>query len=373
MSSKDAKIAEMNAAADAHLAESGSFEDIPMDELMDWADLPPIKEGEPIPDWRRRLEEPEGWRELPLFMTKIDENSENPAVAALADVLYNEVSPEELAETCKSKGNQAMKQAGMAVGGTVGPKGCYRTALEFYTEGIHAKSPNQDVVVALLANRAQVHLALENYGHCVADCQDVLHIKEDVKCCFRAAKACNFVKKPDRAIRFIERGLRIPGESGNKALLAQKKVTDGLFAEIEKKKTQANLKKREAVAEWMESVQLLVDSGIRVGKSEMLSSHWAQYGAKGPRLEDGELVFSLLMVYDEYNQSDFVQNVALEHSLADHLCEMFPPTVPHAGWDEQKRYNAPDLTDYVCPGFLPTFHVLPKDALYAQQWRAGEY
>eukprot|EP01064_Diplonema_japonicum_P023425 TRINITY_DN3384_c0_g1_i1.p2 TRINITY_DN3384_c0_g1~~TRINITY_DN3384_c0_g1_i1.p2 ORF type:complete len:416 (+),score=104.74 TRINITY_DN3384_c0_g1_i1:74-1249(+) len=389
----------MNEAASAAMENSGNFEEIEVEELMSWAELPPLKDGEEAPGWRRRLEEPEGWRELPLFMEDINEETvtNNPQLAALQDLLYRDTSPEELADTCKSKGNLAMKQAVDAVGGTAGPKGCWRTALAFYNEGIAAKSSEMDMVASLFANRAQTHLNLENYGHCVADCQDALRIKtNDVKCCYRAAKACNAVKKPDRALMFVNRGLQIDGT--NKALLGQKKVADELVKTLQRIKKGVKNKERTAVAEWYESVQMLVDNGIKVGKTELRSEHWQQYGAQGPRLVEGELHMSMLFIYDEHNTSDFTQDVMLQHSPLDHLIEMFPPEGEQPTWDEKGRYvvgklavfyqvgyKMAELTsldeqfvtilkreNYQCPGFLPTFHVLPTDSDYAKKWRAGE-
>ena len=339
--------------ANAQLEATETFMEVPMEELMGWADLPPLKEGEEVPGWRRRLEDPEGWRELPLFMEAVPEESDNPQVQALADIMYNEISPEELAERCKEKGNVAMKQSLVATGGTAGVKGCFRTALSFYSEGLEAKSSDDVVNAALLGNRAQAHLNLENYGHCVADCQDALKLKpEDVKCCFRAAKACNSVKRPEHAMRFIRRGLTM--DPANKAILGQEKVAQELEKKLKALKKGVHKKQQEDVADWYASVQMLVDCGIRVGKSELRSSHWAQYGARGPRLENGVLNLSMLFVYDEFNTSDFVVNVELEHSILDHLGEMFPPGAPSPEWDTQARYNTPALTAFfqVCYWFL---------------------
>eukprot|EP01063_Lacrimia_lanifica_P013352 TRINITY_DN1999_c0_g4_i1.p2 TRINITY_DN1999_c0_g4~~TRINITY_DN1999_c0_g4_i1.p2 ORF type:complete len:403 (+),score=203.78 TRINITY_DN1999_c0_g4_i1:53-1261(+) len=401
MSSQQEKTkAEMEAAAQETLQNTESFMDIPDEELMTWTHLPDLAPGETAPGWRKRLEDPEGWRELPMFMDENDEldPEKNDMVAALQDIMYNDISPEELAEKCKSNGNQAMKQAAVSKGGTAGPKGSYRTALSWYTEGIDAKTSDKKVLGALYANRAQAQLELENYGHCVADCQDALRIDpKDAKCCYRAAKACNAVKKPERAMMFINRGLL--NHPDHKALQAQKKVADEIFSLLAKKKKQADMEKKRNLAGWMESVQLLVDSGIQVGKSELLSSHWNEYGAQGPRLVDGVLHLSMIFIYDEYNTSDFITEVQLEHSVYDHLCAMFPPEGAVPDWDEKGRYQTEGLTafyavgdkkvelpqvdqcfhdvlrrkDYVCPGFLPTFHILPFDAPYAKKWRAGDF
>ena len=344
-SKQDAVRQEMKKTADEQLVQSESFMDVPMEELMGWADLPELKDGEECPDWRRRLEDPEGWRELPLFMESVPENSTNPAVAALQDILYNEASPEEIAEKCKSQGNVSMKQVLVATGGTAGIKGPMRTALQFYTEGLLAKSSDRAVVGALHANRAQAHLGLGNYGHCVADCQDALHIRpNDVKCCFRAAKACNAVKKPTRSMMFVRRGLSIEPE--NKALLGQKKEAEALVKTLNRIEKATMKKKQAECAGWHESVQCLVDSGIKVGKGELRSEHWSQYGAKGPHLVEGELHMSMLFVYDEFSTSDFTVDVMLDHSLGDHLAQMLPPTGEAPTWDKVGRYTTDSVTAF---------------------------
>eukprot|EP00756_Hemistasia_phaeocysticola_P016623 Hpha_TRINITY_DN15488_c3_g10::TRINITY_DN15488_c3_g10_i1::g.175614::m.175614 len=408
MSSQREEVREgINALAKQQIqVQSEDMDDIPWEELKEWATLPAVPEGQEVPEWRRRLDDEDGWRELPLFMEEIPDGAGevNPQLAALQDVMYNDVAPDELAERCKLQGNEAMKMAqqvlsGQTAPGTAGPKGAWRTALQFYTEGVHAKTPDMAVHAALLANRAQVHLNLENYGHCVADCQDVLKLKPDVKCCFRAAKACNAVKKPERALQFVKRGLKFPGEGNNKALLGQKTVADGILARQQEELRKKMREQQGKVVAWQETVQLMRDHGVKLGRPELLSEHWAQYGMMAPRIDEGELHFSMLFIYDEHQQSDFVQDVVMGHSLADHIAVMFPPQGAPAPWDNEDRYHARKLTaffqtledrkyhevdlntpfeqllrdeKYVCPGFVPTFHVLPRDALYAQRWRRGE-
>eukprot|EP01062_Namystynia_karyoxenos_P064593 TRINITY_DN575_c5_g1_i1.p1 TRINITY_DN575_c5_g1~~TRINITY_DN575_c5_g1_i1.p1 ORF type:complete len:414 (+),score=152.63 TRINITY_DN575_c5_g1_i1:97-1338(+) len=398
----------LNRVAESQLAvQQQAMDDIPWEELRSWTELPPLAEGEEMPDWRRRLEDPEGWRECPLFMEGEigpDAGEKNPQVAALQDILYNEMGAEERAERCKLQGNEAMKQAqavlsGSTAPGIAGPRGGWRTALAFYSEGIAAKPQSTELLAALLANRAQAHLCLENYGHCVADCQDSLRLRQDVKCCFRAAKACNAVKKPERALQFCRRGLQFPGEAGNKALLAQQREAESLLRRLEAEQRELLMARRKKAVDWHEAVQVMRDHGIKLGKPELCSEHWEQYGGMAPRLEDGELHFSVLFIYDEHQQSDLVQDALMEHSLADHIAMMFPPQGPPAPWDDQGRYHAAKLTafyqemesrrkvevdintdfsellrseGYVCPGFVPTFHIIPRDAHYAQLWRRGE-
>eukprot|EP01065_Artemidia_motanka_P041847 TRINITY_DN5487_c0_g1_i1.p1 TRINITY_DN5487_c0_g1~~TRINITY_DN5487_c0_g1_i1.p1 ORF type:complete len:411 (+),score=164.31 TRINITY_DN5487_c0_g1_i1:76-1308(+) len=397
----------LNTLAHQQIAQqTQEFDDIPWEELKEWTKLPPLKEGEEVPGWRRRLEEPEGWRECPLFIEgelSDDAGEKNPQIAALQDLLYNDMSPDELAERCKSSGNQCMQQAqevlsGRVAPGTAGPRGGWRTALSFYTEGIHAKPDDQDVLASLLSNRAQAHLNLENYGHCVADCQDALRIRNDVKCCFRAAKACSAVKKPDRALQFVHRGLSFPGEGGNQALLKLQKAARKMIEEQRDADRQRFVAQRSKVVAWQEAVQTMRDHGVKLGRPELCSEHWAQYGPMAPRLESGELHFSVLFIYDEHQQSDLIQDAVMEHSLLDHISVMFPPHDP-APWDDRHRYRADTLTvffqtiddrrmhevditepfssllrsaQYVCPGFVPTFHVVPTDAPYAEKWRRGE-
>lgn len=380
-------------------------DDIPWEELKSWATLPPVAEGEEVPEWRKRFDSEDGWRECPLFMEEMPETAAgNPQLAAVQSILYDDVDPEEIAERCKIQGNEAMKMAnavltGQTAPGTAGPKGAWRTAFQFYSEGISSKTPDTQVHAALLANRAQVNLNLENYGHCVADCQDALKLKADVKCCFRAAKACNAVKKPERALQFVKRGLKFPGEGNNQALLGQKSVADGILARQQEELRKKMRDRQEKVVAWQEAVQLMKDHGVKLGRPELCSEHWAEYGQMAPRIDEGELHFSVLFIYDEHSQSDLVQDAVMGHCLADHIAVMFPPQGAPAPWDEEDRYHARKLTafyqtiddrkhhevdlnlpfeqlfrdeKYVCPGFVPTFHIIPKDALYAQRWLRGE-
>jgi len=56
-----------------------------------------------------------------------------------------------------------------------------------------------------------------------------------------------------------------------------------------------------------------------------------------PYTPSSTLSWPLLILYPEILQSDFVQECREEHSLADHLRNMFPPQTDYAPWDEKKQ------------------------------------
>ena len=112
------------------------------------------------------------------------------------------------------------------------------------------------------------------------------------------------------------------------------------------------------------------------------------------RIPTGSRYFPLLFLYDEYNQSDFVESVHWQSTFSAQLGEIFALPAP---WDRERKYlrvdhlslfyDSPPLDRYVvvplhftvervlrspsyrCPRWLPTFHVVPKDSPYDLKWR----
>ena len=123
----------------------------------------------------------------------------------------------------------------------------------------------------------------------------------------------------------------------------------------------------------------------------------------------GELQCSVLFLYPEFFQSDFVEEVGVSHTLYDQLAAMFPPAVSFAPWDRKQQYTIDQLEvyyeidppgnggssgslpadrslrqvnvfaplvhtltqpEYVLPGELPTFHVVVQGSAYRNEFRA---
>lgn len=62
------------------------------------------------PDFSAQLDPDNDWEsEHPIFMTKLPEE-DNSALMALQDIKYGDCTPEEVADSCKDRGNEFFKK-----------------------------------------------------------------------------------------------------------------------------------------------------------------------------------------------------------------------------------------------------------------------
>lgn len=83
--------------------------------------------------------------------------------------------------------------------------------------------------------------------------------------------------------------------------------------------------------------EFLKSRNIKVGKIEFQSEQFdslikQQESSADTRLgglrvneQTDEIIFNVIFAYDQFHQTDFIQNFSESHSLLDHLSEMFPP------------------------------------------------
>ncbi len=109
-------------------------------------------------------------------------------------------------------------------------------------------------------------------------------------------------------------------------------------------------------------LQILEKRGIKMGHTTF---NTAAYQTESQTVADSvfydpledELSFSVLFIYEEYKQTDFIQRFNEHDTFFDHLLAMFPslvypshdPSVPApapAPWDEKKDYLVENLVVY---------------------------
>ena len=62
-------------------------------------------------------------------------------------------------------------------------------------------------------------------------------------------------------------------------------------------------------------------------------------------IDNGELHWPVMLLYEEYNQSEFIKDFNENHTFAEHLAYMFPPDY-NAAWDVEQKYKLADLEIY---------------------------
>eukprot|EP00818_Percolomonas_sp_WS_P003723 CAMPEP_0117456016 /NCGR_PEP_ID=MMETSP0759-20121206/11659_1 /TAXON_ID=63605 /ORGANISM="Percolomonas cosmopolitus, Strain WS" /LENGTH=451 /DNA_ID=CAMNT_0005249341 /DNA_START=1 /DNA_END=1356 /DNA_ORIENTATION=+ len=384
----------------------------------------------------------------PLFASNQDEVMDSTVVQAIQAMTYED-PPNEVAEGFKEQGSEALKEKN------------YRNALISYTQAIDAcleakqhmallnekagpdnidmmhdldpnlsgddlqkaltqrrnafnllweqmqKDPNMkqkidSVEMQCFNNRAQVQLTLKNFRKCIEDCREVR----------RTVKSAYELRRYKLCKRYCTKATTIINKQGT----TQDRKTLPLFEKHIKLSDQQIqkqiIKKREQVMKDRDNrvVEIIQESGIKLGKDEIQTNQLPP-GAKPKKSdrvvldENGKMVFQVLFVYDEFNQSDFIQAFHEEDRLVEHLGAMFPPhgpPFPFGNEKDQERYVLDNIEvlyfdqtrmgsyndvyvrvklndslgdvlrqgNYRLPNnLLPVFHVVHKDARLLKEWK----
>lgn len=250
------------------------------------------------------------WEENPFFATKVPEGG-NELFDALAALKY-EGTPDEQANNFKDQGNECYKV------------GKWTDASLFYTDGINAKPTDTKVLAALYANRGACQLKLENYGRAYSDCEESLKLSpNNPKCYYRMATAKLKLHKYDDALVCIDLGLSL--DKNNSNFLKMR----GLCLEM---------KKRTALSEQPPNYdKFLQKKGIQIKDYDIMED-LATYKPLNIVYdkESNQLIFPVIVLYPEDNQSDCLRTCSSDTELNDIIATLFEGGLP---WDTHHRYT----------------------------------
>ncbi|TGZ67530.1 hypothetical protein CRM22_004744 [Opisthorchis felineus] len=240
----------------------------------------------------------------PAFATDIGASSD-PALAGLQALKYESEDPDANALSYKDEGNYHYKRKE------------FSKAIDSYSGGLRAKPKDMNLVAVLLTNRAICHWYLRNYRSCILDCKAALvadpqHQKAYVK----AVEACLALDKIRDCLELCELGLtKFPDcqkltEAHTKARQKQS-LSDQ--AEIAKLKAQ-----REEENKQLTTFKLITDRGIQI--NFRLPPVCVPDAADARFYVDSSnhLHWSLLFMYPEFGQTDFLRDV-IEDSTQVHI------------------------------------------------------
>ena len=337
---------------------------------------------------------------MPLFMESITEEdvAKNSACAALASIVYEDVPAEDLASNRKEQGNKALVMAQNP--DQVNKENMARAAAHCYTEGIAAHCNDPKLNSVLYANRSLAHFIIQNYGHGLQDAQKAIILQPEYsKAYYRGAKCAERIRKYDIALNLIEKGLKTATAGDTQATLEfdtlLKLCLDGKEAAAKKQKSDS-LKTRAKAAESSTIMRRITSHGIKMWpKCEVSSEQSAQLGGHKPYFDDDNLLHvPILFMYDEYQQTDYMQDVATDVPVIDLIDELMP-----FPWDDRGRYKKLDdivvvykfddcvampqyfemdaawtllenmrQPTYQMPALLPVLHVVCKTSELLVQW-----
>ena len=283
-------------------------------------------------------------------------------------------TPEERAERCKAKGNEAMAH---------GKAGAAK-AVESYSEGLDERGADAALNATLLGNRAAAHTTLKNWGKALADATaaldlDALPPGSAVKASRRGASAALQLKKLDACEEMLTRAGALldetfiradAGAAGGTGAACAPAAAAGAgsaranpeaaelrriataVAALRAEERQKALEAAAAAAREAELAKALAARGLRVGEfADARLREQCVGAASGARVwydaELDEVHWPVLLLYPEDAQSDFIQDVAEGEALMPHLVEMFGVHAEYTPpWDTQRRYAAPRLRVY---------------------------
>jgi hypothetical protein len=293
------------------------------------------------------------WSDCPLFapdaslVPNLADNPSaehvSPAVAALSHLLYDEDTPQEVAEQLRARGNTLFKH------------GCtksYRRAVAAYTEALQVPCDVPEVRSALYANRAAAQLKLQNYGRALADAEAALQLDPDhVKSRYRAAVCANALAKWEAAVRHCNAGLdallRVGLDaSPDAALLKRLRMTARGERVKEAAETQARDEgRRRAEAAGSALSRALAKRRVTMGLP--LFAQQRAYARAAPTFDadgGGGVLWPVLIVYPEVagtgvsEQSDYMEQVSEDASVDDIIATLFPKGAPAPRWDVSGAY-----------------------------------
>jgi hypothetical protein len=209
--------------------------------------------------------------------------------------------------------------------------------------------------------------------------------KNNVKACYRLAKAYQMLQCWEEAGDTIDSGLACPGEAENKELLKLQR----LLAEKVRKARLARQKRERLRAERVSKVKVVwkhcKDDGIQLGRVALVASvsdeddeagedadesrwhHHHPHTGQLPEVVGGDWSWPCLFVYPSHSQSDFVKHFGESEMLAMRMAEMYPELDSPEGetlmpWDFNNEFRCSNLAIYFevnCSG-KPTDVVHPE-------------
>eukprot|EP00050_Salpingoeca_kvevrii_P020250 m.96353 g.96353 ORF g.96353 m.96353 type:complete len:394 (+) comp8788_c0_seq1:97-1278(+) len=302
-------------------------------------------------NWEEELEK------MPIFMTKTptpEEVAANPHLAALHDLIQDS-TPHELAVYAKTHGNAAMAKAKAATAKKLRDSE-YHNAIDRYTEGIELgdKLEDKELLSVLFSNRAAVNLQLGNNRKVILDCMDAISTNsKNIKAYYRAAQACAKLKRFAEAIQWCDDGLVVEPTNAALSQLRTATVKDQSAAQKLQRKREREIRKQEKAEKKLSDAIKLRNITLDGPIEETPTGAIVHFD------ENDLLVWPVIFLYPEFQQTDFIADFHEGTSFMDHFNVMFPEEGPYAEWDTEHAYRASKLAIYyeIETGALHNFQV----------------
>ncbi|MBN3302214.1 tetratricopeptide repeat protein 4 isoform X2 [Amia ocellicauda] len=311
------------------LQPQGDESDDGMDEFMDKFTKQKYKGAFSEDSWQEEFDQ------IPMFMKKAPEEIDplkNPELACLQSIIHDEDRPpEEQARSFKDEGNEYFKEKN------------YKKAILSYTEGLRRKCADQGLNAVLLTNRAAAHFHLGNIRSSLNDALEAKKLKPDhLKAVQRGAQCLVELRRYTEALQCCDEGLRVDPQ--DKKLQELRATADQLRARNIKLLEPPPLPRRRSDEEEEEDEE---GRALSVGLAELELDGLGVESPTGARVfldGQGVLLWPVLFLYPEHQQTDFISAFSEADRFVDHLSVMFGDELP--SWDTDRKYRPCDLQLY---------------------------
>ena len=276
-----------------------------------WQDAVAASARGELPTWSH-----EEIEQHPMFCADVPADiSSSPGLVAMQNLIYDE-PPETVAQNFKTNGNEALG------------RGLLADAVIFYTKGLEMETGVSGKLRAILfSNRAQCYLKLRKYPEAFSDSRKALFLDaSSSKAAYRGAVASERLGLWKDGLLFVSRGLDLAATDEERTLFSHYK---DIFTQNKKEAeiSQSRISDSDRIL-----TSLLVERNISLVKE--VYSYPGNTAAKVQLSEDRKsLLFPILMLYDEFNQSDWMLQVQEDASILDihdALFETTPEWLPAA-------------------------------------------
>lgn len=284
-------------------------------------------------------------RDHPLFMEHIpDDISDNPHLLAMQSLIYDGQTNEEMADHFRKLGNEAFRLSENKI--------ATQNALMSYTKGLEMECKDESLNSQLHSNRAAVSLRMKEYSKAVDDCRKASKLDpKNMKAFYRGAKASETLGLTEQALKFCKGALGLKPEDKELRQILQrleKKQAEEAEQNRIRDRSLQHLSNEQTVAS--NAVKATLDSrGMKVGP--ILFNVVMYFEGKQPEPQlcpdaCDAVQWPLLLLYDETNQSDFVETFDERCPLEEQLELMFPKD-RKVEWDEEGKYVWDRLVAYL--------------------------
>ena len=280
----------------------------------------------------------EEWVNHPLNCQEVTpEMLERPEYQALM-AMAHEGTPEEVQENFK---NHAMEHLGrLLLKKSKNEEKDFQESLYCFDQALEQKTGNKNEEFELLVGRAKLNILRGQFGKTKDDCLQAIKRKSnDEQCWVLLVRSRFFVEKWDEASKYIrDASLEVPNSQKLANLRAQ--------CDEHMKKEIARVKEIEIIKEgndtrMMAVYRMIREKGIKLGKRV---HHLPEVHDQHIKLDNRKkLHFPVLILYEEFMTTDFIQDWPEDDTLAEQLRPLFADQAP---WDEEGVYRMDTIEVY---------------------------